>query len=63
MYAIRSYYDSLDVTEVVLDLESVFRIRIPDRHVGKLRTFGDVLHTVRVLVAQRGEHAERDAPA
>jgi len=55
--------DSLDVTEVVLDLESVFRIRIPDRHVRKLRTFGDVLHTVRVLVAQRGEHAERDAPA
>jgi acyl carrier protein len=55
--------DSLDVTEVVLDLESVFRIRVPDRQVRKLRTFGDVLHTVRVLVAQRGESVAREVAA
>ena len=55
--------DSLDVTEVVLDLESAFHIRIPDRQVRKLRTFGDVLRAVRVLVAQRAEHAQGEAAA
>jgi acyl carrier protein len=45
--------DSLDLTELVVDLEAEFHIRISDRQTRKFRTYGDLLRAVRVLVTQR----------
>jgi acyl carrier protein len=45
--------DSLDVLDVVIQTEAEFGIVFPDREVGVLRTYGDLVDTTTVLAAHR----------
>lgn len=36
-------FDSLDVVEIVMDLEAAFELSIPDEEAEKLKTVGDVV--------------------
>jgi len=42
--------DSLDIVEIIVDVENHFDIEIPDEHIETLRTAGDIIFYVqRVL--------------
>ena len=43
--------DSLDLTELIMETESIFGIIIPDEDVDKLRTYNDVLGYIKSKVA------------
>jgi acyl carrier protein len=49
--------DSLDLLEVVIDLESVFAICIPERDVDRLQTVGDLVQVVAKYLWER-DHPE-----
>ena len=49
--------DSLDVLEVVIDVESVFAICIPEREVDCLRSITDLVHVVAKYLWER-DHPE-----
>lgn len=49
--------DSLDVLEIVIELESVFGIVVPERDVDGLRTVADLVHVVAKYLWER-DHAE-----
>lgn len=53
--------DSLDLLEVVIDLESVFGICVPERDVDRLRTVADLVHVVAKYLWER-DHADPFAP-
>ena len=39
-------FDSLDLLEVVIELESAFGIVIPEREIDRLRTVADLVHVI-----------------
>ena len=43
--------DSLDLTELIMEIEGIFGIAIPDEDVDKLRTYNNVLGYVKSKVA------------
>jgi acyl carrier protein len=49
--------DSLDLLELVIDLESVFAIVIPEREIDRVRTVGDLAELVAKYVWER-DHPE-----
>lgn len=49
--------DSLDVVELIMELEDIFSIQIPDAEVEAIETVGDVLDYIRENVpAKEGKH-------
>ncbi|KAA9300804.1 MULTISPECIES: acyl carrier protein [Aerococcus] len=49
--------DSLDVVELIMELEDIFSIQIPDREVEAIETVGDVLDYIRENVpAKEAKH-------
>jgi acyl carrier protein len=57
--------DSLDLLEVVIDLESAFGICVPEREIDRVRTVADLVHVVAKYLWER-DHPEpfrRDAGA
>ena len=56
--------DSLDLLELALALESELGITIPESQIDELRTYGDLLDTVRTLTKRRQQdRPTRDADA
>jgi acyl carrier protein len=49
--------DSLDVLEIVVELESVFGIVVPEREVDRTRTVADLVHVVAKYLWER-DHPE-----
>ena len=49
--------DSLDVLELVLELESEFGLRLPDEQVGDVRTYDDLLQVVASGLATRARES------
>lgn len=49
--------DSLDLLELVIDLESAFAIVIPEREIDRVRTVGDLAELVAKYVWER-DHPE-----
>lgn len=49
--------DSLDLLEAVLDLESVFRIHVPEREIDRVQTVADLVHVVARYLWER-DHPE-----
>jgi len=49
--------DSLDLLELVIDLESAFAICVPEREIDRLRTVADLVHVVAKYVWER-DHPE-----
>jgi acyl carrier protein len=49
--------DSLDVLEIVVELESVFGIVVPEREVDRMRTVADLVHVVAKYLWER-DHPE-----
>jgi acyl carrier protein len=47
--------DSLDVVEIIMELEEEFGIQIPDEDAEKITTVGEAIDYIRRLVEQRGE--------
>ena len=49
--------DSLDLLEVVIDLESAFGIVVPEQAIDRVRTVADLIHVVAKYLWER-DHAE-----
>jgi acyl carrier protein len=49
--------DSLDIVELVVDIEEAFELSVPDDQADKLRTWGDVIKLVNKLVKEAREAA------
>jgi acyl carrier protein len=49
--------DSLDVLDLMIDLESAFGIVVPEREIDRLRTAADLVHTIAKFVWER-DHPE-----
>jgi len=49
--------DSIDVLEIVVELESVFGIVVPEREVDRTRTVADLVHVVAKYLWER-DHPE-----
>lgn len=47
--------DSLDIVEMIMELEEEFGIEIPDEDAEKITTVGEAIEYIRSLVEQRGE--------
>jgi acyl carrier protein len=47
--------DSLDIVEMIMELEEEFGIEIPDEDAEKITTVGEAIEYIRGLVEQRGE--------
>jgi len=55
--------DSLDLVELSLDLESEFDIEVPERLLGEVRTFGDLVNLTLTLAGKRrAAHLIPDQP-
>ena len=54
--------DSLDLLEVVIDLESAFAICVPEREVDRLRTVADLVHVVARYLWERDHPEPYDPP-
>ena len=53
--------DSLDLVELALALEAEFAVVVPERILDEVRTFGDLVHTIALLIDARGEAEPRGA--
>jgi acyl carrier protein len=53
--------DSLDMLEVVIDLESAFAIVVPEREIDRVRSVGDLVRVVAKYVWER-DHPEPFEP-
>jgi acyl carrier protein len=49
--------DSLDLLEVVIELESAFAVCVPEREIDRLRTVADLVHVIAKYVWER-DHPE-----
>jgi acyl carrier protein len=49
--------DSLDVLELVIELESAFGVVLPEREIDRMRTVADLVHTLAKYVWER-DHPE-----
>lgn len=47
--------DSLDIVEMIMELEEEFGIEIPDEDAEKITTVGEAIEYIRGLVEQQGE--------
>lgn len=45
--------DSLDMMNVLMDLEDAFQIRIPDEHLGEFHTVQDVIDEIQSLIDRK----------
>ena len=53
--------DSLDVVELMLELENEFAIVVPERILEEVRTFGDLVRATGRLIRARSETEPREA--
>ncbi|MEQ8785589.1 MAG: acyl carrier protein [Pirellulaceae bacterium] len=50
--------DSLDVVELVMELEEEFDIRIPPEDAEQIRTVEDAIRSIQRILRERGEQGE-----
>ncbi len=55
--------DSLDLLELAMALEAEFVIAVPERLLGQVRTYGDLVHATGHLIRERLEAEARSAEA
>jgi acyl carrier protein len=54
--------DSLDIVELVMELEEEFEITIPDEEAEKIKTVGQAIDYIEAKLKEKGSGGERGAP-
>lgn len=49
--------DSLDIVELVMELEEEFDIQIPDEHAEKIKTVGEAIDYIEAKIKEKGGEA------